>query len=1223
MNIVMMTNTYLPHVGGVARSVETFVREYRARGHRVIVVAPEFEGQPEHELDVIRVPAIQNFNGSDFSVRLPLPGFVATQLAEFKPDLIHAHHPFLLGENAMRLAAANNVPLVFTHHTMYEQYTHYVPGDSPALQRFVVQLTTDFANLCDVVLAPSESVAAIIGDRGVVVPIAVVPTGVDTAAFAAGDGAAFRQAAGIPAGAFVVGHVGRLAPEKNLAFLADCVARLLRQRRNAHFLVVGAGPSEEEIRRIFKRHGAGDRLHMPGGKSGQELIDAYHAMDVFAFASRSETQGMVLTEAMAAGVPVVAIDAPGAREVVIDRQNGRLLPGQNRRSFVQAIAWVADLTGEERRQVQCSARETAESFSTGACAEKALAAYKVAIDAERRSRDPNEGALEPLSRLIGVEWELWSNVARATGRMIQGRYLWKMPVLGRSLRWWNRTRRWISRNEWGPRWLGLPVSEGTASEPGIILVQIDGFSRTQLERAIRRGRMPFLRKLLSHEQYRLHSMYSGLPATTPAVQGELFYGVKQIVPAFSFRDLETGKPVWMIDPEQAARVERRLTRRGVGLLEGGSCYSNIYTGGAAEPHFCASVMGWGDLFRNARPGAMFLLILANLAPVFRAFALCIVELILGLSDTLYGVWRGRHVRPEFRLILSRVAVGVLLRDFIGIGARMDAGRGLPIIHCNFLGYDEQSHRRGPGSNYAHWALKGIDRTIKRIWKAARRSTRRDYQLWVYSDHGQTYTEMYDEIEGRSLDEAVKAVFDSAPKPHRGRHRLPRGVETQRARWLGGGRVQGVFPKPPVDQPAPKQNEVLITALGPLGYIYPPRTLSWEERKPHAQRLVAEAHIPLVVTIDDEQQSWAFTDEGQFALPQQSVEVLGDNHPFHADAGAELAALCRHPHAGGFIVCGFKKQGPAESFVLEHGAHAGPGIEETQAFCLLPSDAPIRDVEHGYLRPLDLRAAVLTALGRTHVPVVARPRRKPAPAHSLRLLTYNVHTCIGMDGRLSPRRIARVIAQCAPDIVALQECDVRRFRTNGRDQVREIAELLEMEYHFHPAIRMAEEEYGDAILSCHPMRLVKSGVLPGIPDRPHLEPRGALWVNVEIDGKELQVINTHLGLSNRERLAQVEALLSEQWLGAAAARGPCILCGDFNAVPGSLPYRRLLTRLRDAQTARNGHRPQRTWFSHYPIGRIDHVFVTESLEVVDIEVPRTQLIRTASDHLPLIAEIRLR
>ncbi len=267
MNILMMTNTYLPHVGGVARSVDTFVREFRARGHRVVVVAPEFAEKPADETDVIRVPAIQNFNGSDFSVRLPLPGYVQAQLTDFKPDIVHAHHPFLLGENAVRVAASANVPLVFTHHTMYEQYTHYVPGDSPAMQRFVVQLTTGYANLCDRVFAPSESVAAVLQNRGVIVPISVIPTGVDIDVFSRGDGRALRQTLGIPDRAFVVGHIGRLAKEKNLDFLADAVSRFLKHRPDAHFLVAGAGPAEDDIRKIFEHRRLTKRLHLLGAKA--------------------------------------------------------------------------------------------------------------------------------------------------------------------------------------------------------------------------------------------------------------------------------------------------------------------------------------------------------------------------------------------------------------------------------------------------------------------------------------------------------------------------------------------------------------------------------------------------------------------------------------------------------------------------------------------------------------------------------------------------------------------------------------------------------------------------------------------------------------------------------------------------------------------------------------------------------------------------------------------
>jgi 1,2-diacylglycerol 3-alpha-glucosyltransferase len=338
MNVLMMTNTYAPHVGGVARSVATFARAFRRRGHRVVVVAPEFDGAAPEE-DVVRVPAIQNFNGSDFSVRLPVPGLLSAALRGFKPDVVHAHHPFLLGDTALRVAHARRRPLVFTHHTRYELYTHYVPGDSEALRRFAAQLSTGYANLADLVFAPSESLARVLWERGVRAPIDVVPTGVEPAEPA--DRASARAALGLPPGDFVIGHAGRLAPEKNLVFLAGAVADYLRKDARARWLLVGEGPLRAEIERRFRRHGLRGRLHAAGVLTGRRLNEAYAAMDAFAFASKTETQGLVLLEAMAAGVPVVALDADGARDVVSDRVNGRLVRGERADRFGAALRWTA------------------------------------------------------------------------------------------------------------------------------------------------------------------------------------------------------------------------------------------------------------------------------------------------------------------------------------------------------------------------------------------------------------------------------------------------------------------------------------------------------------------------------------------------------------------------------------------------------------------------------------------------------------------------------------------------------------------------------------------------------------------------------------------------------------------------------------------------------------------------------------------------------------------
>jgi endonuclease/exonuclease/phosphatase family metal-dependent hydrolase len=241
---------------------------------------------------------------------------------------------------------------------------------------------------------------------------------------------------------------------------------------------------------------------------------------------------------------------------------------------------------------------------------------------------------------------------------------------------------------------------------------------------------------------------------------------------------------------------------------------------------------------------------------------------------------------------------------------------------------------------------------------------------------------------------------------------------------------------------------------------------------------------------------------------------------------------------------------------------------------------------------------------------------------IRILTYNVHRCLGTDRRLSPVRIADVIAFFEPTIVALQELDVRRIRTGGIDQADVIAQRLGMAFHFHPALRVVEELYGDAILTALPCKLVRAGPLPALSTGRRLEPRGAIWASIDVGGTELQVINTHLGLVARERVAQVETLLGPEWLGHPACREPRILLGDFNAVPRSRAYQRLARRLTDAQRTPGTRRPQATFPARLPLLRIDHAFIGDGIEVLDSTVPRTPLTRVASDHLPLVLDLKI-
>lgn len=409
MRIVMMTNTYLPYVGGVAQSVARFAGAYRKQGHDVLVVAPEFEGQPENEEDVLRVPAIQHFNGSDFSVALPVPLWLKHRLDQFQPDIVHSHHPFLLGDTALRSTAARQLPLVFTHHTMYEEYTHYVPIDAPALAKSVVTLATGYANLCEHVVAPSQRIERILRERGVERPITTIPTGVDTGRFQPAGGAEFRRKRGIPEEAFVVGHVGRLAPEKNLDVLARAAAAFLDMHADAHLVVTGDGPSRQLMEAVFSEAGADARTHFTGRLSGDGLIAAYSAMDVFFFTSKSETQGMVLVEAMAVGKPVVALNAPPVDEVVVDTRNGRLIDSETPEALARGLASVREQDEEGRHALSEGALETAREFDTHRCAKRALDLYAEVAERYRKREPFDEAGWAALRERIEDEWQLWNN----------------------------------------------------------------------------------------------------------------------------------------------------------------------------------------------------------------------------------------------------------------------------------------------------------------------------------------------------------------------------------------------------------------------------------------------------------------------------------------------------------------------------------------------------------------------------------------------------------------------------------------------------------------------------------------------------------------------------------------------------------------------------------------------------------------------------------------------
>jgi endonuclease/exonuclease/phosphatase family metal-dependent hydrolase len=359
------------------------------------------------------------------------------------------------------------------------------------------------------------------------------------------------------------------------------------------------------------------------------------------------------------------------------------------------------------------------------------------------------------------------------------------------------------------------------------------------------------------------------------------------------------------------------------------------------------------------------------------------------------------------------------------------------------------------------------------------------------------------------------------------------------------------------------------------------------------------------------------------LPRDAEAVLGD-HPHRDRLAEDMLAVVRHESSGHLALLGWNRR-DAVSFKVENGAHGSAGPRETSAFLVLPPEMAARAPAERVLRPLDLRDLAWRVLDpeTPHVSLRESSTRPPRGRGSaagvtkvrFRLVTYNVHGCRGMDGRYSTQRIARVIARLAPDVVCLQELDESRTRSGGVDQAHEIARLLEKEFHFHAVAELDDGRFGNAVLSSLPLRLRATGPLPRMESRLPLVERGVLWVEVEVGGVSVQVLNTHFSIHERERRLQVRELLGERWLAHPDCAWPVVLAGDFNASPDSRIVRSVETRL--ASVAAGG-RP-RTWSSRMPVRRIDHVFRSRELEVRGVSVPRSRLSRTASDHLPLVVD----
>lgn len=371
LKVAMFTNNYLPFIGGVPISIERLRYGLSQLKDSVLVVAPRYRKKTKQENRVIRMPSLFSFGEkSEFRFANIFSGFVRKKVKQFKPDIIHSHHPFWIGSLGVYMARRLKIPVVYTYHTRLEHYAHFVflPG---SLFRNIIAhfLVRRFANKCDSVVVPTQATEEYLRMIGVTSSIYIQPTGIEFERFKQIDEAAvlrLKKQQNIGEETVFV-SVARLSNEKNIDFMIEALAQLKRQTAKPfRFLMIGDGHQRQRLQQKVDQLGLSDQITLVGSVPPEEMADWYQLGDVFLFASQSETQGMVILEAMAAGLPVVAVRSSGIDDVVKDGVNGYKTPADQRLWLKKVALLLSD--SEHRGQlgkqaVECAKSHSVESFS--------------------------------------------------------------------------------------------------------------------------------------------------------------------------------------------------------------------------------------------------------------------------------------------------------------------------------------------------------------------------------------------------------------------------------------------------------------------------------------------------------------------------------------------------------------------------------------------------------------------------------------------------------------------------------------------------------------------------------------------------------------------------------------------------------------------------------------------------------------------------------------------
>ena len=374
MRIGMFANAYLPVINGVVRSIMLYRKGLLQDCHFVGVFVPDARNYEDEEPFIFRYPAIPLPTQLNYSFPVVTAPHITWMVPRLKLDIIHAHHPIIVGVEARRFSEELDIPLVFTFHTMYHEYTHYFLGmDNELVKQIVRRVVRDYANRADYIIAPSPAVVDLLPSYGIQKPVEILPTPVDLDQFTPRE----RPPLSDPDRIRLI-YVGRVAKEKNLEFLVRAFQQAAAQDPRLELKIVGGGPSLDELKKYARDLGIDHKITFTGMVPFSQVVDELNDADLFIFASTTETQGLVVLEAMAAGLPLVLVESKALLYFVNPDQDCVVVPEKEEAMAQAILALIRD--PQRLRTMGQAARRNAERYSIPSLTSKLLDVYQQAID---------------------------------------------------------------------------------------------------------------------------------------------------------------------------------------------------------------------------------------------------------------------------------------------------------------------------------------------------------------------------------------------------------------------------------------------------------------------------------------------------------------------------------------------------------------------------------------------------------------------------------------------------------------------------------------------------------------------------------------------------------------------------------------------------------------------------------------------------------------------------